>query len=474
MQQSLFLREWICLKGYESTLEIKPSEQQLSWQEAEFYGSISFGMSTFTGRQPEDGFALPTSFAPEELDTDEWASVAKNAGMRALILTVKDNDGFCLWQTNTTDYSVKKSTWIDGTGDIAAMLSESCRKYSIKFGINICVFDKHEPTFKSGNGYNDLFKNQLRELLTSYGELFEIRIDDTCPQYIPFEFDYAGVFGLIRELQPNAVIAFAGPDVRWVGNNRGFTRKEEWSVVPSMYRRCEDGSIPKGHKKIKDNEMQLDIGSRKAIKKETEFVWYPCEVNALMRDHTYYNKDDNYSVKTKDKLHKLYLNTVGNNSALMLNLSPDKRGHIFDTDKQILTSFGRDLKVMFGYNLLKESKIEVSSELSELYRASNVADDDNEKFWRPSDGDKKPEIIISLNQKDMFDKVSIGEHIANGQHCEQFKIYINDNGKWQLFGKGTTIGYKFIAANKPVETDKIKIVFEKYRGFIEISTIIIN
>ncbi|MCI5537361.1 MAG: alpha-L-fucosidase [Oscillospiraceae bacterium] len=461
-------------KGYENTIDIKPSKRQLDWAQNDYYGMVSFSMGTFTGKQVGDGYAVPDTFAPEDIDTDEWAKLASKSGMSGLLITAKSYDGFCIWQTESTDYSVKNSSWMNGGGDVVGMLAESCRKYGLKFGINMTVWDRHEPAFRQGNGYNGIFKKQIEELLTNYGELFEVRIDDACGENMTFEFDYKGVFTLIRKLQPNAVISYCGPDVRWVGNDRGFTRKEEWSVIPAYYRRNEDGTLNAPSKKTKSNEMILDLGSRKAVKRDSEFVWYPCEVNVNMRDHAFYLKDDNYSVKTKDKLHRLYLSTIGSNSAFLLNISPDKRGHIFDTDSQILTSFGHDLKVMFGYNLLKESSVSASSFVSELYSADNIISDDTERFWRAGANDKKPELIIKLNGKDMFDKVVIREHIANGQHVEKFKVFVLNSGKWTLFGKGTVIGNKCIIANKPAETDSIKIVFEKYRGFIEISSVIIN
>lgn len=461
-------------KGYENTIDIKPSKRQLNWAQNDYYGMVSFSMGTFTGKQVGDGYAVPDTFAPEDIDTDEWASLASKAGMSGLLITAKSYDGFCIWQTETTDYSVKSSSWLDGKGDVVAMLSQSCRKYGLKFGINITLCDRHEPTFRQHNGYNEFFIKQIRELSENYGELFEIRIDDACSEEMNFDFDYKSVFEIIRASQPNAVISYCGPDVRWVGNDRGFTRKEEWSVIPSYYGINEDGSRDKPTRKIKPNEMILDLGSRKAVKRDEKFIWYPCEVNVNIRDHAFYSKDDNYSVKTKDKLHRLYLATAGSNSAFLLNISPDKRGHIFDTDSQILTSFGHDLKVMFGYNLLKESTVTASSSVGELYSADNIASDDSEQFWRAGAKDKKPELLIKLNGKDMFDKVVIREHISNGQHVEEFKVFVKNSGKWALFGKGTVIGNKCITANKPAETDEIKIVFEKYRGFVEISSVIIN
>lgn len=471
-------------KAYEIAAEITPSERQLKWQELEFYAFIHFGMNTFTVTQIGDGFALPETFWPEDFSAESWVETVKAAGMRGLILTCKHHDGFCLWPSEYTDYSVKSSNWQDGKGDIVKDVSLACKKYGIKFGVYLSPWDRHEPTYGTGVPYDEFYKNQLNELLTNYGDVFCVWLDGCYGVGVngkEQDFDWQGYYKLIRKLQPEAVISITGPDVRWCGNERGVCRRSEWSVVPAYLGMPEfketDSTENKSKRKAKQlsNTMSLDLGSRKMIKKETEFIWYPAEVDVSIRPNWFFKKDDNMAIKTKDKLLKLYYNSVGANANLLLNIPPDKRGRFHDTDTQILKSLGHELKILFGYNLTDGSSIKASSELSKLYQAENVLNDKNDSFWRPSEDDKYPEIIIEFKEPDLFDKVVLQEHIRNGQHVEEFDLfYESAKGKWKKICKSTIIGHKRICHFKPIRSGKIKIVFKKYRVFMEISKISIN
>ncbi|MCD7828404.1 MAG: alpha-L-fucosidase [Clostridiales bacterium] len=462
------------MKSFEIASQVKPTERQISWQNTEYYALVCYGMNTFTQKDIGEGFTGPNTFFPENIDTDQWAETIKDGAMNGLVLTAKHYDGFCNWPTETTDYSVKSSIWENGKGDIVKMAADSARKAGLKFGLYIPVWDRHEKSFKKSDGsFNKFFLAQLKELLTSYGDLFMIWLDDRCDETMAFDFDYASVYRTIRELQPDCAITFRGPDGRWVGNNRGVTRPEEWCVVPASYGFGENGEVLTSQKQKKTTQMELDIGSRKAVKKETEFIWYPCEVNYPIRSHWFYRKDDDYTVKTKDKLLNIYNRTVGNNSNLILGLAPDKRGKIADTDIQILKSTGHDLRIIFGYNLLKDGDITASSSLSGLYKPENIIAD-NDSFWCPDKNDKEPYITIKFHKTEMFDKVILKEHIRNGQKAEDFTVYIDVKGKWKKFSEGKSIGHKKICSERPVETSAVKIVFEKYRAPIEISLIQIN
>lgn len=465
------------LKPFELAGESKPSLRQLNWQKTEFYAFISYGLPVFTGKQYGDGFTPPAVFWPEDMDTDSWCETVKNAGMKAIVYNCKDFDGFCLWQTEMTNYGIKNSKWEDGKGDMVRLVSDSCKKYGLKFGISIAPFDRHESTYGTGKAYDDWFCGLLTELLTNYGDIFYVRLDGHYGQSHgkSQDFDWGRYYSLIRKLMPDAVIAFRGPDVRWYGNDKGVTRNEEWSSVPAWHGVKDDGTSMPTPKGKSSAIMELDIGSRKAIKHETDFIWYPCEVFVPMRKNLYFAEDDKYSVKTKDKLLKLYYNSVGNNSALMLGLSPNKRGVLDETDTQILDAFGYDLKVMFWHNLLETATVEPSSELSALYCAENTVKNDDSLFWRPSEKDKTPELVFTLEKEDVFDKLVICENITNGQHVEEFSVSLkNEKGKWREVYNGTTVGYKHICCLKAAQASEIKITFKKFRSFIEIARILLN
>lgn len=462
------------MKAFEIASQIKPTERQLKWMDMEYYAIVYYGMNTFTGKEIGDGFAVPETFCPENIDTDEWAKAVSDGYMSGLVLTARHYDGFCNWQTETTDYSVKSSNWLEGKGDLVKMVAASARKHGLKFGLYIPVWDRHEPSFKENDdSYNKFFLTQIKELVTSYGELFTLWLDDRCDDLMPY-IDYEAIYSLVREHQPDCAIVFRGPDGRWLGNGRGVLRKSEWSVVPASYTYNEDGTIPRSVIKPKHGQMETDIGSRKFIKKETEFRFAPCEVSIPMRPHWFHKKDDDMIAKTKDKLLTWYYKTVGANMNLMLGIAPDKRGRLYEQDLQILESTGHEMKVIFGYNILKDPcKITASSELSALYKVSNIADE-NDSFWSPSEKDKKPEIVIEFDEPQMFDKVVIKENIRNGQKIEEFEVYIDVKGKWKSFGEGTVIGHKAICHTKPVETTRVKIKIKEFRATPEILYVQIN
>lgn len=466
------------MKPYEAASLVKPSERQLNWQKTEFYALISYGLPPFTGKQYGDGFAPATMFWPEDLAVEEWVMAAKSAGMNGLVLTCKHYDGFCLWPTAYTDYSLKYSNWKDGEGDIVKEVSDACRKHGLKFGVYIAPWDRHEPSYGKGKEYDEFFMNLLRELLTNYGDIFCVWLDAVCgsdEQHIQ-DYDWTSYYALIRQLQPNAVISFRGPDVRWIGNERGVTRESEWSVVPAHIGVREDGSSPQSKSKKSKGFMDLDIGSRKAIKNEDEFIWYPAECSVPIRDHWFHVADDKYGIKTKDKLLKLYYSTVGANANLMLGLAPDKRGHLDETDLQVLTALGHDLKLYFGYNLAqRDGIVRASSEYSDQHKAENCIIDDEFAVWKPAENDKKPYIEIELKEADLFDKVVLMENIRNGQHIEEFEVsYLNEKGKWKKAAEGTVVGYKRICCLKPTKAKKVRITFTQYRAPIELLSIALN
>ncbi|MBQ6165720.1 MAG: alpha-L-fucosidase [Clostridia bacterium] len=446
-----------------------PTARQLKWQEYGYYGMLSYGMNTMTGAEWGNGYAAPESFWPERLDTDEWARFAKEAGMSALVFTAKHFDGFCLWQTEMTDYSLKSClNWREGKGDIVADLAASCRKVGLAFGIYVSPWDKHEKTYGTGKPYDDFFCGLLTELLTNYGDIFEIWLDcrvGTGVNGTVQDFDLDRYHELIRSLQPDCVIAGLGPDVRWNGSNRFSARKEEWSSVPER--------LYTGDKKL--TFLTPDIGSAKAIKKDESFIWYPLEVGVPMRDGWFFNKDQNYSSKTKDKLWKLYLDSVGHNANFMLGICPDKQGNFHEVDVSILKNFAKDLKLHFGYNLIAErGRAEASGELSEVYGARNLTDK-GDGFWMPPQDEKAPYIDLYFDEPELFDKLVMKENIRNGQRIESFEVLLPDKkGKMHTVYQGTTVGSCKICELETVKADRVRIVFTAFRDTPQIKYISLN
>ncbi len=466
-------------KPYEIAALVKPSERQLLWQETEYYGLIHFGMPTILNQEWSDGSVKPENFAPQEFSASEWVGLFKDAGMKGLVLTVKHHDGFCLWNSQFTDYCVKNAiNWDVENRDIVKLVSDECEKQGLKFGIYITPLDRHEKTYGTGDAYNTYFKTLLSELLTNYGEIFYVRLDGTAePDKNGYEqqYDWEGYYQLVRKLQPNAVIALCGPDVRWNGNEWGVCRKNEWSVIPARHSIYEAINNSKDSEKLsrRSATMELDLGSRKAIKKDEEFIWYPAEVCVSIRDGWYYHKSDEYTAKTKDKLLKLYFNTVGSNYCFMLNVPPMKNGKFADMESQIIRAFGYDLEKMFAYTVSSIGEIKASSELSSEYCAKNLFLSDKNKTWKPAPQDKEPVLTIILSEIDMFDKLVLMEHIRNGQHVEEFTVYADyGNGKWKKLEKCGIIGYKRIVKVRPVEVKAVKVVFNSFRPELEMESLL--
>jgi len=460
------------MQQYEKAAAVVPSQRQLEWQRTEFYAFCHFGMNTFTDKEWGDGTDSPEKFNPTDFDADQWVSAIKKGGMKGLILTCKHHDGFCLWQSAYTDYSVKLSPFMDGRGDVVKLVSEACRKQGIKFGIYLSPWDRHEKTYGEGEAYNEYYKNQLRELLTNYGEIFCVWLDGACGEGENGkrrEYDWQGWYKLIRELQPNAVISICGPDVRWVGNELGFVRESEWSVVPACYamnefteensQKQDDTKFRESHKK-----MVLDMGSRKAIKDAERLVWYPAEADVSIRPGWFYHKSEDMKVKDFDKLFKLYVGTVGSNCNLLLNIPPDRSGRLCEIDVLALDALTRMIKRTFYTNVTLFKTATASSFLDCEHKAQNILTDDDSLYWQCAEGDREPEIVIDLGAPTECDSMILRENIATGQQIEEFEIHYLKNGKFKRLDKYTIIGNKkIILFRKPVITDKIKIKITSYR-----------
>ncbi|MBR4859178.1 MAG: alpha-L-fucosidase [Clostridia bacterium] len=455
---------------------IVPSERQIKWQETEFYAFFHFGINTFTDSEWGNGNEDPELFNPEKLDCRQWAKVCQLSGMKGLILTAKHHDGFCLWPSAYTDHSVRSSKWKDGKGDVVAECAKACKEFEIKFGIYVSPWDRHEPTYGTGEAYNRFFKNQLRELLTAYGELFCVWFDGACGEGAngkKQEYDWEGYYKLIRELQPNATINICGPDVRWCGNEAGVCRKSEWSVVPYWHSNSEliaaasQKDVTKPPKKI--NPTALDLGSRKAIKNCNKLIWYPAEVDTSIRKGWFYHPDEDYSVKPLSKLMEIYYNSVGANANFLLNIPPTPEGRIAEKDLETLLAMGAQLEIDFNENLADNSIVTDNRHLDEEHTGQMALSEYPDRYWHSGDDPEGAELILDLGDEYDIDKIVLGENIRTGQQVEKFTLYAQIKGKWKKLASETTIGYKRICRFKEIRVRYFKLVIEKARCFATIS-----
>lgn len=452
-------------KSYEIAAEVVPSKRQLEWQKMEMYAFCHFGMTTFSGKEWGDGTMSPKKFSPKKLDARQWVREIKNAGLKGLILTCKHHDGFCLWPSKYTEYSVKNSPYKNGNGDVVKEVSDACREYGIKFGVYLSPWDRHEPTYGSGEGYDAYFKNQLTELATDYGDIFCFWFDGACgegPNGKKQVYNWKEYFNLIRELQPNAVLNICGPDVRWCGNEAGKSRESEWSVVPAFIGNqdytAELSQQEDDRKFAKNvNSETQDLGSRQFIDGMKNFIWYPAEVDVSIRPGWFYHRTQDFRVKSTEKLMQIYWGSVGGNSSLLLNIPPDRNGLLTKFDVRALRKFGQRLRDEFPENLAKGAKISSFSSLDVEHTADNIFNENG--YWQCGENDESPEITIDFGKTVTADKVVLRENIATGQQIEAFDVYAD--GK--KIASSTVIGAKRIIRFPKQNMNTMKIVITSYR-----------
>ncbi|MBR0412732.1 MAG: alpha-L-fucosidase, partial [Eubacterium sp.] len=290
-------------------ISIRPTAAQVQHSKKPFYCFIHFGMNTATGREWGNGVETADDFTISKIDTKQWAKAIKASGATGVILTCKHHDGFCLWNTGTTDFNIMRSPY--GL-DIVEMTATACREEGLDFGVYLSPWDMHEPSYGTPI-YNDVFVRQLTELLTLYGEIFEVWFDGAKgSQAKEFDYDWERYYKLVRTLQPNANIAICGPDIRWVGNEAGAVRENEYSVVPRYLTVAETvqkhsqqtASDAEKLQKIKSSDE--DLGSRKTLKKYADLTWYPAEVDVSIRDGWFASPENESKIKSSKKLFEIY------------------------------------------------------------------------------------------------------------------------------------------------------------------------
>jgi len=433
-----------------------PSENQLAWHQMEMNAFIHFTTNTFTGKEWGYGNESPSLFNPTELDVDQWISVLKEAGFKGVILTCKHHDGFCLWPSEYTEHSVKNSPYKNGNGDIVKEVSDACKKHGLKFGVYLSPWDRNHADYGKPE-YITYYRNQLRELLTNYGDIFEVWFDGANggtgwydganeERRIDREtyYDWENTFKIVRELQPNAVIfSDAGPDVRWIGNERGYAGETNWNTITP------DTLYP-GKAGI---QKLLNTGSIDGSH------WIPGEVDVSIRPGWFYHAEEDSLVKTPEQLFNIYLTSVGRGSALLLNVPPDRRGLIHENDIRSLQGFSKLLHETFSNNLATGATVKASSYRgkSSQFSPENLIDGDKETYWAMDDEVVTGSFELEFSEPQTVSYILLQEYIPLGQRIKSFRVEVWNNDEWETVSEATTIGYKRILQINPVKTSKIRI-----------------
>ena len=422
---------------------VRPSARQLSWQATKCNAFVHFGMNTFSNREWGDGTEDPEAFAPTAFDATQWAMTFREAGMSGIVLTCKHHDGFCLWPSKTTDHTVAASPFRDGKGDVVGEVAAACKAQDLRFGIYLSPWDRNQKTFGT-KAYQAVFLAQLTELLSNYGELFEVWFDGAhCPPDDPSLFDWQAVFQLVRKLQPNAVIAITGPDVRWVGNEAGQTRPSEWSVLPLPQEApgafAQDRQSWRALWQLRGRNQVSDLGSRIELQNAKALCWWPAETDVSIRPGWFYHPEDDTRVKSLTTLLDYWFTAVGGNAVLLLNVPADRRGLIAAPDASVLKDLGRYLNATFTNNL-----------------AATATRKGNE---------------LHFDEPVTVDVLDLAEDIATtGQRVEAFAVDVMQNSKWVECATGTTIGFRRLLRTKPITGTAFRFRITKERAPASIKT----
>jgi alpha-L-fucosidase len=437
---------------------IVPSPRQLRWQKLELTAFFHFGVNTFSNREWGTGKEDPKIFNPLKLDANQWVKVAKDAGFKQVILTAKHHDGFCLWPTKTTQHSVKNSPWKNGNGDVVKEVADACRKQNIGFGVYLSPWDRNSTLYGT-DAYNDFFVKQLTELLTKYGRIDEVWFDGANgegPNGKKQVYDFDRWYQLIRKLQPSAVIAIMGPDVRWVGTETGYGRETEWSLVPADNLNQSATSANSQQNiafKPQGDMTGDDLGSRDKIINAKGLVWYPAETDVSIRPGWFYHPEENDKVKSPEKLLDIYFHSVGRNGVLLINIPPDKEGLINEADIKNLKEWKRLRDKIFKNNLAKNAEIISLNRI----RKQTIFDENYSTYWTTNGKDTSATIELNLKNKATFNVLMLQENITVGQRIEKFQLEYFDGNKWKKATEGTTVGYKRMLQFDPVTSDKVRL-----------------
>lgn len=402
--------------------DIKPSPQQTHWQDLQFGVIVHFGTNTFLDREWGDGTADPKVFNPDRVDPDQWARAAKSAGAKYLLLVAKHHDGFALWPTEQSDYSVKDSPWMGGKGDLVRMTEEAVRKEGMEFGIYLSPWDRHEPRYKDPAAYDKFYMAQMDELVINYGPLVEWWLDGAGSA--GHVYDFKKYMEELRTYQSNTVVfadvaLFGYGDARWVGQEDGHIRGENWNVIDR-------------HGDLRWRPVEVDTPLHKL-----QWFWHP---------------DSDKTLKSVDELMDIWENSVGRGGQLMLGLAPNRHGLLPDADVKRLKEFGDALQTRYGAD-----KNLVSNHLPTDANTTAALDGDPDTFWSATDGAPHATLEVDFAVPVTFDHALSMEWLNNGQCVQKYVIEAWVHDAWTPITRAEAIGHMKIDRFAPVTATKVRL-----------------
>lgn len=410
-----------------------PTPQQLAWQRMEYGMFCHFGINTFHNEEWTDGTKDPKTFLPMEFSGRQWAETAQKAGMKYLIITAKHHDGFSIYPTEHGDYNIKASPWRDGQGDAIREVADACHALGLMFGVYLSPWDRHDPLYSDPPAYDERFKAMLTELLTRYAPVGEVWFDGAGSK--GHVYDWNGYYAHIRALAPDALIAICGPDIRWIGNEDGLAPDTLWNV--------QEVTLP----------IPGDTGGG-------ETRWYPSECDVPIRKgQWFYHTDGEANLRSLEELLEIYYRSVGLGAALLLNVSPDRRGQLPPADTRRLLELGEVIRDTFNNNLAARALASASNIRgnSKTFAAANVVDDAPDTYWAVNDGVHEAWLQLLFGEDRVFDRIVIQEHLPLGQRVKAHEVQVFGQKGWETIAAGTTIGYKRIYRVPETKAKRIRI-----------------
>ena len=437
---------------------VVPSKAQAAWQRRERAIFLHFGVNTFTGKEWGEGKEDPAIFNPAALDARQWVRAAKQAGFSSVVLTAKHHDGFCLWPSAATTHSVASSPFRGGRGDVVREFTDACRAEGVGAGLYLSPWDRHEPSYGDTPRYNDFYERQLTELLTTYGPLTEVWFDGANgegPNGRRQQYDWPRVHATVRRLQPNALMfSDAGPDIRWIGNERGVAGDPNWCTV-------DPAAVPypgaDGPQIIRALQHGDPMGA----------VWRPGEADVSIRPGWFWRESEDAKVRSVDNLEQLYYSSVGRNANLLLNVPPSTQGLLGDPDVRALTGFGERIAATFALDVAAGALVTATQGGS---TAKAAADLDPDSAWFAGAAVSEASIEFALNGPVRFDVIELREPIATfGQTIESHEIAARADGAWMVIARGTTIGNKRLHRIEPLTADAVRVTVRSTVGELRVS-----